>query len=168
MLNAHKFLQGFMVHRIHTIVLINTVAHLYLYCTPNKEIPRKKSDGEYITSESRKYNVFFFTIYLQQAWIRKLFFILCSAQHSPSKTYGLVGIITSKYNPYICLTRSQYILYLLWHKVRNISVLKHYRKNPMGSKLSLVPKARTGIEINFLLPSFLFQLQGKELIMLTF
>lgn len=52
-------------------------------------------------------------------------------------------------------------------KVRKNSVLKHYIKNPMSSKILQVPKARTGMEIKFL-PSFLFQLQGKELIMLTF
>lgn len=73
----------------------------------------KKSDGEYMTLESRKYDVFFLTIYLLKVLVRKLIFILCSAQHFPSKTYELVGSITSVYNQYLCLTRSQYILYLL-------------------------------------------------------
>lgn len=102
-----------MVHSIHIIVLVNTVAHLQFH-TPNNECARKETDVECTTSEIRKYNDFFLTIYILTRFNKEItIVILHSAQHSPTKSYDLVGNITSAHNQYLCFRRSQFILHLL-------------------------------------------------------
>ena len=77
-------------------------------------VQEKKSDVERVTRESRKYNDFFLTIYILRRFNKEItIVILHLAQHSPTRSYDLVGNITSACNQCLCFRRRLFILHLL-------------------------------------------------------